>query len=340
MKEEGLVKLAETLDRLMNLDIGARGFIGSLYEAAKEKAGQPLTLAAARFLQQSIRPKDFVMIATGFIDQPVAAPGFAESDGPAGAVALAKAVRMALNALPIILVDECSVAQVKQVAQAAGFHCLEPEQLVYSVEKQKLMTLSVLPFPLGEAGKQKAVELLDKYHPGACIAIERGGVNAQGAGHNMIGFDTGSTMAVLDYLFEEAYRRSIPTLGIGDGGNEIGMGNIADAVKKYVPYGEKCQCPCGGGIAAATPVSLLVTAAISNWAGYAISAMLSVTADAPKALSTPEEVKRVIEAGAAVGLHDAIYGAAGPSVDGCYVDVHYSLTRMMQEVVEQAKLRY
>ncbi|MDU2065583.1 MAG: DUF4392 domain-containing protein, partial [Sporomusaceae bacterium] len=328
-------------DRLMTLDISARGIIGKLYEAAREKAGEPLTLAAAKFLQTHVKPKDFVMIATGFIDQPVAAPGFAESDGPAGAVALAKAVRTVLNGLPIILVDECSVEQVKQVAQAAGFHCLAPEQLVHSVERQKLMTVAVLPFPLGEeAGKVKATELLDTYKPAACIAIERGGMNEQGKGHNMIGFDTGSTMAFLDLLFAQAYDRSIPTMGIGDGGNEIGMGNIKAAVQQHVPYGTQCQCGCGGGIAAATPVSLLVTAAISNWGAYAICDMLSVLADAPKGLCQPEQEQRVIEAGAAVGLHDAIYGSVAPSVDGCYVDVHHAIVRMMQEVVAQAQMRY
>mgnify|MGYP001090435971 CR=1 FL=1 len=30
------------------------------------------------------------------------------------------------------------------------------------------------------------------------------------------------------------------TIGIGDGGNEVGLGDIRDAVKKFVPYGREC----------------------------------------------------------------------------------------------------
>jgi hypothetical protein len=34
----------------------------------------------------------------------------------------------------------------------------------------------------------------------------------------------------MDYLFEEAKRRGILTIGIGDLGNELGMGYIKEAI--------------------------------------------------------------------------------------------------------------
>ena len=49
-------------------------------------------------------------------------------------------------------------------------------------------------------------------------------------------------------------RNGVPSIAIGDLGNEIGMGTIAEHIKKYVPFtaeGE-CQCGCGGGILSAT----------------------------------------------------------------------------------------
>ena len=100
-----------------------------------------MTLAAVELLCNAVQPANPVIIATGWVDQPLAAPGCGESDGPPGAVLLARSLRIALKALPIILVDECLVEGMKNVARAAGFQCVPPEHLHYSVELNKLLTL-------------------------------------------------------------------------------------------------------------------------------------------------------------------------------------------------------
>jgi len=336
-----LLQIAETLDRLISLDIPARGIIGILYGAAREKAGQPLTLAAADLLCRRIRPGDAVVIATGWVDQPVVAPGYGESDGPPGTVALARALRLALKATPVIVTDACLVEGVKLVARAAGFQCVAPGEVGHSVAKDKLRTIAVVPFPVAPAEAEKAAgRLLDELRPAACIAIERGGMNDAGVIHNMTGDNTGDSQAKVDYIFRAAARRQIATVAIGDGGNEIGMANIAAAVRAQVPYGAKCQCPCGAGLAPVTPVDVLVTAAISNWGAYALADFIGLKAGVPAAICDTASERRVLEATAAAGFHDPIAGGVIPGADGCGLDASLAMVELLREAVLQGAAKY
>ncbi len=335
MSSPKVVEMAELLDQLINTDISGRGVIRPLHAAARKLLDKPMTLAAAELLQTAVAPEKPVIIATGWVDQPLVAPGCGESDGPPGAVLLARALRVSLKALPIILVDECLVEGMKKIARAAGFQCVPPEHLRYSVELNKMITLSILPFPVDpEEAKIEAARMIEKFGPAACIAIERGSMNDAGVIHNMAGRDTGETMAKLDYLFREARRNAIPTIGIGDGGNEIGMGNIAEAIRDQIPYGKKCQCPCGAGLAPSTNVDVLVTATISNWAAYAITAMLGALTGAD-VINTAEREKEVLSATAGAGFHDPIAGSVTPSVDGCRAEVQLAMVSLIREIVVQ-----
>lgn len=333
--------IAESLDSLMRIDIPARGTIATLYGAARELAGEPLTLAAVRLLKETLKKGDVVMLTTGWIDQPVAAPGFGETDGPIGTIVLARALRQALEVRPVIVTDASLVAGMQAVAQAGGFHCLPPEQLAGSIETGKLMTLAVLPFP-EEAGQAAAAAtaLLETLQPAMCLAIERGGLNAAGRIHNMGGKDTSATQAKVDYLFQLAGARGVKTLAVGDGGNEIGMANISEAIRDNVAFGDACCCPCGLGIAPATPVDLLVAATISNWGCYAIAALLLAACGKPELLHTADREERLLRSAAAAGFHDAIYGGVEWSVDGCALPAHLAMVTLMKEAVEQGLKRY
>ena len=68
--------------------------------------------------------------------------------------------------------------------------------------------------------------LLSELTPKVVIAVERAGMTPRGTYHNMLGQDYSEGRARTDYLVEEAAKRGIPTIGVGDGGNEIGMGAI------------------------------------------------------------------------------------------------------------------
>lgn len=331
-------ELAETLDGLMNTDIPARGVIQALYQAARNKTERPLTLAAAERLVAAVEPGDVVCIASGWVDQPLVAPECGETDGPPGAVVLARALRIACKARPIILVDECLVEGVKQIARAAGFQCVPPEHLIHSIERNKLLTVAILPFPSETAAaKAKAAELLAEWQPKACVSIERGGMNEVGCIHNMAGFDTGETQAKLDYLFQAAAQAGILTIAIGDGGNEIGMANIAEAVRNHVPYAIRCQCSCQRGLVPATKVDVLLTAAISNWGAYALAAMLAALTEEWDALHHAEREAVLLRGAAAAGFHDPLYGSVAASADGCSLAVQAAMVTLMREAVLQRR---
>ena len=336
MHEDKFYKIGETLDNLIKLDISSRGSIGALYEAARKLSDEPLTLTAARILQEKIKINDRVILTTGWIDQPEIAPDCGETDGPGGTVVLARALRLLLKAQCIILTDAQLVEKTKKVAQAAGFHCVQPEQIAESINRNKLMTLSVLPFPEdSDEAKDKAEKMLTELQPVCCIAVERGGMNEKGRIHSMWGKDTSKTQAKVDYIFQAAAQKGIATLAIGDGGNEIGMGNIKETVREKINYGDKCLCGCGEGIAPATKVTHLLTAVISNWGCYAVADMLCALTGELRHLHTPEQEKRILENAVYNGFHDAIYGGVEYSVDGCSLPVHTSVVRLMKEIVEQ-----
>ncbi len=331
-----LLKIAQVLDQLMQLDIPARGVIGNLYDAARQRQQLPLTLAAVELLNKVVKPGDVVMIATGWVDQPLIAPDCGESDGPPGAVALARALKVGLQANPVILTGECLVPGIKLIARAAGFHCVSPETLLATSGQKKLLTAAVLPFPNERAAsKQVSEKLLTDLKPAVCIAIERGGMNSAGIIHNMQGCDTGNSQAKLDFLFAAARDKGIATIGIGDGGNEIGMANIAADVRKHVPYGEKCDCPCGCGLAPATLVDVLVAATVSNWGGYAIAALLAASANNLTIANNADREKRVLTATADAGFHNTIGGSVTPGVDGCDAAAHVAVVELMRETVVQ-----
>ena len=69
---------------------------------------------------------------------------------------------------------------------------------------------------------------------------------------------------------------------------------ITDAVRAIQPYGARCQCDCGEGMATVTPADVLVVAAVSNWGAYGIEASLAILLERPELLHTTMEARRVI----------------------------------------------
>ncbi len=79
------------------------------------------------------------------------------------------------------------------------------------------------------------------------------------------------TREAFDRLVIEAREYGIPTIAVGDGGNEAGMGNVRDLIELYIPLGEK--------IASVVEVDHLITAGVSNWGGaYGLVAQASILA--------------------------------------------------------------
>lgn len=331
-------KVADDIDRLITLDINRRGVIRLLHDAACEKVGRPLVLAAAEALAGAVDPGDVVLVATGWPDRPWVTPEIGELDGPPGAALLARSLHRALGAVPIFLIEEELKPAMRATACAAGFAVVTPEQAIAAFKSPApLHAAAVLGFPTDEAqAAEEARRLIQVYRPKALLSIEKGSANEKGIIHNARGADTTACMAKVDELVKEARSAGIVSVGIGDGGNEIGMGLIADAVRKYVPYGERCTCPCGGGIAPALPTDFLVTAAVSNWGAYGVAACVAILKGRADAMHEEATELRALREAADAGLIDGNTGYVDPGADGLPATLHAAIITVLRQLVANA----
>jgi len=173
-----------------------------------------------------------VFIGTGF---PVV--DTFETDGPVGSIALYDALE-SLGATPIIV---CGRPLSEALATRYRVH----EIRVGDHDKRE----------------HEALEAMEKYQPQAIVSIERPGQTADGGYYNMRGESISPRTACFDTFMNLS---ECPTIAIGDGGNEIGMGNVSDALKdlNIVP--------------AATTCDELIVADVSNWGAYGIISFLSL----------------------------------------------------------------
>lgn len=172
-----------------------------------------------------------ILIGTGFpVDDTF------ETDGPVGAIAMYDTFKH-LGARPIIVCGN-PLASV-----------INDDYEVYEISVGDL-----------SKGKPEAVEALAKLKPELVISIERPGLSADGFYANMRGENISKRCACFDYFITEA---ECPTIAIGDGGNEIGMGNVSEALQAL------------SITASVTTCDELLVADVSNWAAHGIIAWLS-----------------------------------------------------------------
>ena len=176
-----------------------------------------------------------ILIGTGF---PVVKTF--ETDGPVGAIAMYEAFEK-LGATPIIV---CG----RPLSQALA-------------EKYRVHEIRV-----GDHDKREheAEEALERFQPEAIISIERPGQAADAGYYNMRGENISENTACFDTFMNLS---ECPTIAIGDGGNEIGMGNVTAALQEL------------NIVPAATTCDELIVADVSNWGAYGIISFLSVWHD-------------------------------------------------------------
>jgi hypothetical protein len=336
-KGDILREVSENIDRLITVDLPFRTVSGKLYRHTRALYDNPLTFLAAKGLHDSLREGGVVLVATGWPDRPHVSPYIAETDGPPGAALLGMALHRARNAIAVFLVEERLITPMEKVCSSAGFKVISSEELMTAAESRApLHAASVLGFPteILEAEEASAA-LLTEYPVRAAISIEKGGMNEKGIIHTSRGDDTTWPMAKIDILIREAKKREILTIGIGDGGNEIGMGVIADELRQWLPYGKKCRCPCGGGIVPTTKTDLLVPAAVSNWGAHGISAMLALIEGNREIFHCPEIEQRVLHACVDAGFIDGGSGYVNGGVDSLPMHIHMSLVDLLGAFVDK-----
>ena len=183
-------------------------------------------LRAAEYLLGCSGP---VYIVTGF---PV--NDTFETDGPAGAFALYR-------------LCEKMGHQVVIITDTAIAGALQDQFVCRSIAGTSFETVS-----------KTAEALYREASPGLVISIERPGMAADGRYYNMSGEDITAHCGIAEPYLVFA---PCPTIAIGDGGNEIGMGNALSSLSNLNIRPAVSTC------------SELIVADVSNWGAYALCGM-------------------------------------------------------------------
>ena len=223
------------LDEAMRYDPGNRGLLANA-------PANPLDR-----LQEALQEITGVVILTGFPVRLGLHNFTGETDGPLGAANLAFAFESI--GVPVwLLTDEEAYWVVNAAVTRRGCKCRP------------------LMLPRYEADEFIAAQL-DAIHPSHVLTIERPGKARDGHYHNMRGGIIDAMFVDASSIIEAARERGITTISIGDGGNEIGMGALAETIEKYVPHGE--------AICAREVADIALISGVSNWWGWGVSALLS-----------------------------------------------------------------
>jgi D-glutamate cyclase len=330
--EKDIKILAECIETLCSVEMRqpgpGYGVIRRLYESGRDlQGGLPTALATEKLVQQ-IEAGDVVIIATGAYLPHFLPKG--ETDGPIGAASLAYSLNIGLGATPLILCGEEVMEPMKATCHAMGLG-VRPLDTARAIP----FSVAVESFPADEQAEGVSDTLLASLKPKAVICIEALGVNSLGYAHSSTGVRAMEGRARFEVLVKAAQRAGILTIGIGDNGNEIGFGLIEDAVRRYKPYGTKCRCDCGGGIACATSCDILIVAAVSNWGAYGLSACLAGYLEQPDLIHDSKTELRMIDSCVRTGAVDGGTGMYTLSVDGIPGAIHGHIVEMLGHLVQK-----
>ncbi len=324
--------VGRTIDELVTMELRQPGprssIVKPFLDVITENQSTSPTAASANALVEAISPGDTVIIATGAGDGRVHLPN-GETDGPPGAVSLARALTLGLGARPIITVEDHCVTPQRRATHAGGLNVLEYDQL-----QERSNGATILPFTKDpDAASNQSVEFLDTYKPAAVIGVEKVGPNDAGVIHSANGTDVSEGRAKVAPLFDLATERDILTVGIGDNGNEIGFGNIQDAVRDIQPYGATCDCPCGEGAVCRVPTDHLLVSNVSNWGAYGLNALLAILTETPSALHAPDDERRMLEHLVVAGSNDGVHDRPRPMVDGTATATQTGIVKILNNLV-------
>jgi len=228
-----------------------------------------------------------VLIGTGF---PV--KGTFETDGPVGAIGLYKVLDR-LGYRPL-------------------FVCAPPISRILS---KKYHTREI-PIVSWEKSLPLARAALEELEPTLVISVERPGITENGRYYNMRMQDITDYAAKYDLFFQLC---NCPTLAFGDGGNEIGMGNIRK---------ELTHLPIAPSV---TTCDELVIAAVSNWSVYGVVAAMSAMLQ--KDLFAFFDPEAIIEFLVANGSIDGITRRPEYSEDGFPLAVGLNIIAQLRKAI-------
>jgi len=265
------------------------------------KTGGPKSLASSL-----AKAGPNVVLLTGFS----VAQGKPETDGPPGTAVLAKSL-LAVGKSVTIVTDRGNADVMRKAFGAiADRDSPSPNFEVFEAAG---------PDAAGHASR-----LLERLEAHAVVAIELPGRNAEGRYLNMRGVDIGGFNAPVDALLLEANRTARFTAGIGDGGNEAGVGHL-DGIPAGRFEGRSFD------FRTVVPSRQGVTAWNSNFGAIATAMELSHLTGVEAAMPRSADVRKSIEGAVSAGAVDGVTREATPSVDGFSHSVHTMFADLYRE---------
>lgn len=184
-----------------------------------------------------------------------------ETNGPPGALAVCQAL-LSLGKNVTLIINErrenlyvCCVKHMVDIGAIKGG------------------SLAVIPF---EKAKKKLQQNSTSSTPvyDCLLSINRPGRNHYGTYCSIEGEDISHYVQPIDELFEVAQQNPhISTIGIGDNGNELGLGRVYSSIVNSISLGETIAC--------SVSVDYLIVAGVSDWGGYAVACGLYVASNSP-----------------------------------------------------------
>jgi hypothetical protein len=290
-----------------------------------------------------------VGIVTGFciVD---AVPPAAETDGPPSTIFLARALQ-ALDVAVVLITDCYGVASLEVGCDRCGLSRAiirefplaaaaedAPDRGPGDIPECPRAQAWVNDFLRSDVGHNLshlvAIERVGPSHTiGSLCAQGRAGpaprkefvedvpLDSRGVCHNMRGQPIDRYTARTHCLFEAIAERglAITTIGIGDGGNEIGMGSIPwETLRSAINLGP------GGRVACRIATDFTLLAGVSDWAAYALAMAVCRLRHSDWVAAWGAEGQRaMIEALVSeAGAVDGVTGRREPTVDGLPLETY------------------
>lgn len=283
---------------LISLDIGNRGYARDPNNNLIIRTSGDFEVAC-RSIAEHPAPK--VGIVTGFMI-PSVEPPTGETDGPPGSIFLAEA----LDGLGI---------PVRLASDASGLRALQIG--IYSRKLTDRITIHDLSKGTSANWTDGLTHL---------IALERSGPNYEIVNRTMRGTDITSLTSPAHWFFEKP--QPYVTIGIGDGGNEIGMGKIPrEVIAQNIPNGDQVACMIA--------TDHLIVCGISNWGGYALAAgVMRLRQQVRSELFDANRERLLLELLVKhAPLVDGVTGKFTPTVDGIEYGRYFEPIQKIRELL-------
>jgi hypothetical protein len=300
---------ADNMDRLLAVEIRprgrGRGFKWGLYTIAREQSDHPLVLAAATALDRA--PCRVAIVTGAAVPEHMPA---GENDGPFGATALAAGLTAIGHSVQVWTDPECA----PPIAGLLRWRGIKAD-------------LGILR--MNDTAQQEEIAR------GADIfvAIERLGGNINGHLHGINGKVRDAFRTKVDTIFRTAAALGRTTIGIGDGGNEVGFGKIREALLARLPeHNQAHATPCGGGIFSALSTDILVVGSTSNLASYGVLAALAMRRNDLSLCHDPAVEEQMHYVGVGLGLTDGGGGGVIADCDGIPAKANAAFVTLLNNI--------